>query len=169
VGAYESAAVVEPPFAAATLTAPDPAAAFAAPGQNFDPGLVELPAMPGDQPPLVAAPVSPQDAPVSTPAPASEQAHIARVALGDGVRRIAAEVRNSLDFYLAAQREEPVTRAVLCGPALEIPDFELALSRELGIDVARGEVALASPGAAGNVPTSLLAVAAGLSVPEGPQ
>jgi type IV pilus assembly protein PilM len=169
VGAYESPAAVEPPFEAATVTAPDPAAAFADPGQSFDPGLVELPAMPGDQPPLVEAPESPQHAPVSAPAPASEQTHIARVALADGVRRIAAEVRNSLDFYLAAQREEPVTRAVLCGPALEIPDFELALSRELGIEVARGEVALASPGAAGNVPTSLLAVAAGLSVPEGPQ
>jgi hypothetical protein len=41
------------------------------------------------------------------------------------------------------------------------------LARELGIVVARGEVALASPTAAGDVPPGLLAVAAGLSVPDG--
>jgi type IV pilus assembly protein PilM len=166
---YEPPAAVVAPFEADMATSLDPVAAFADPELSLAPGVVESPALPGDHAPHPDEPMSPQHAPVSPPAPASEQAHIARVALADGVRRIAAEVRNSLDFYLAAQREEPVTRAVLCGPALEIPGFELALSRELGIDVARGEVALASAGAAGNVPISVLAVAAGLSVPEGPK
>ena len=77
-------------------------------------------------------------------------------------------MRHSLDFYLAGRTDSPVTRAMLCGPALEIPGFADALSRELGITVLRGEVALASPTAAGAVPLSILPVAAGLSVADGP-
>jgi hypothetical protein len=57
----------------------------------------------------------------------------------------------------------------MCGPALDIAGFEDALSRELGILVARADIALASQSAAGRVPLSLLAVAAGLSVAEGPK
>jgi type IV pilus assembly protein PilM len=143
----------------ASLRAPDAASAFiaptpAAPPREFpDPG----PAQYSDG--------------RETPAPAtqatSDQLEVAGSALIEGVRRIAAEVRNSLDFYLAAQGGEPVRQAVLCGPALEVRGFDGALSRELGIPVARGEVALASPGAAGDVPQSLLAVAAGLSLADG--
>ena len=65
--------------------------------------------------------------------------------------------------------EEPVSRAVLTGPAPDLPGFDHALSRELDLPITRGEVALASPGAAGHVPMSRLAVAAGLSVMEGPK
>jgi Tfp pilus assembly PilM family ATPase len=93
---------------------------------------------------------------------------VARTALAEGIRRIASEVRNSLDYYMTAQGETPVTRALLCGAALDIPGFDTGLSRELGLPVERGEVALAGPDAGGNVPNSALAVAAGLSVPEGP-
>jgi type IV pilus assembly protein PilM len=92
---------------------------------------------------------------------------IARLALADGIRRIAAEVRNSLDFHLSSHGNVPVSRAVLTGPALDVSGFDLALGRELGLPLIRGEVALASPGAAGHVPMSRLAVAAGLSVSEG--
>ena len=94
---------------------------------------------------------------------------IARLALADGIRRIAAEVRNSLDFHLSSHGSAPVSRAVLTGPALDVPGFDLALGRELGLPLIRGEVALASPGAAGHVPMSRLAVAAGLSLSEGAQ
>jgi Tfp pilus assembly PilM family ATPase len=97
-----------------------------------------------------------------------DPAEAARTALIEGIRRIAVEVRNSLEFYVA-QGREPVTRAVLCGPALQIEGFDAALSRELGIPVTQGTVALASPRSAGSVPRGMLAVAAGLSVIEGPQ
>jgi type IV pilus assembly protein PilM len=98
-----------------------------------------------------------------------DQLEIARTGLADGIRRIAAEVRNSLDFHRSSRGEEPVTRAILTGPALDLAGFDEALARELDLPIARGEVALASPGAAGHVPMSRLAVAAGLSVMEGPQ
>jgi len=117
-------------------------------------------------------------APVSAPTPEepteneandAEHEEYARIALGDGVRRIAAEIRNSLDFHLGARGEGPVSRAILTGPALDLNGFDLALGREIGIPLVRGEVELASSAAGGHVPMSRLAVAAGLSVEEGPQ
>jgi type IV pilus assembly protein PilM len=99
----------------------------------------------------------------------ADQLEVARTGLADGIRRIAAEVRNSLDFHRSSRGEEPVSRAVLTGPALDLPGFDQALSRELDLPITRGEVALATPGAAGHVPMSRLAVAAGLSVMEGPK
>jgi type IV pilus assembly protein PilM len=102
-------------------------------------------------------------------AASSDHQQIARTALGDGIRRIAAEVRNSLDFHLGSHGEAPVSRAVLTGPALDLSGFDVALSRELGLPLERGVVELASPTAAGHVPMSRLAVAAGLSLLEGPK
>jgi Tfp pilus assembly PilM family ATPase len=99
----------------------------------------------------------------------AEQLEIARTGLADGIRRIAAEVRNSLDFHRSSRGEEPVSRAILTGPALDLAGFDDALARELDLPITRGEVALASPGAAGHVPMSRLAVAAGLSLMEGPK
>jgi Tfp pilus assembly PilM family ATPase len=112
--------------------------------------------------------VNPSDLMSGPPAPSVDTGRVVATALNDGIRRIASEVRHSLDFYLAGRTDTPVSRAMLCGPALEIPGFTEALSRELGIDVMRGEVALASPSAAGTVPLSVLPVAAGLSVADGP-
>jgi type IV pilus assembly protein PilM len=89
--------------------------------------------------------------------------------LANGIRRIASEVRNSLDFHLGAHGENPIARVVLTGPALDLPGFDVALGHELGLEITRADVALASPSAAGNVPISRLAVAAGLSVAEGPK
>ena len=54
----------------------------------------------------------------------SDQLEIARTGLADGIRRIAAEVRNSLDFHRASRGEEPVTRAILTGPALDLAGFD---------------------------------------------
>jgi type IV pilus assembly protein PilM len=138
--------------------------------------LVSIPL--GDQPDLTGTSVAttppsspsvnPEDLMSAPLAPSVDTGRVVGTALGDGIRRIASEVRHSLDFYLAGRTESPVTRALLCGPALEIPGFADALSRELGIPVLRGEVALASPTAAGSVPLSILPVAAGLSVADGP-
>ena len=108
-------------------------------------------------------------APALDRAATSQQLEIARTGLSDGIRRIAAEVRNSLDFHRASRGEQPVARAILTGPALDLPGFDLALARELDLPLARGAVALASPEAAGHVPMSRLAVAAGLSLAEGAQ
>jgi type IV pilus assembly protein PilM len=140
------------------------------PGEEVAPVAPSLPRV------LAPLPGSPFEAPFAGPgsqeltAPpepmALDHAQVARTTLNEGIRRIASEVRHSLDFYLAAQPDAPVTRAVLCGPALEIPGFAATLSRELGLTVLRGEVELASADA-GNVPASVLPVAAGLSVPEG--
>jgi type IV pilus assembly protein PilM len=97
------------------------------------------------------------------------QDEVARLALTDGVRRIAAEVRNSLDFHLSSHGDGAISRAVLTGPALDLPGFDVALGRELGLTLTRGAVEVADEAAAGHVPMSRLAVAAGLSVTEGPQ
>ena len=119
----------------------------------------------GSRPPDTALlPASPGE-----DASAEDQAEIARISLGDGIRRIAAEIRNSLDFHLGARGEGPVARAILTGPALDLNGFDLALGREIGIPLVRGEVELASSAASGHVPMSRLAVAAGLSVEEGPK
>ena len=125
------------------------------------------------RPALVTPPMAEREAAVGTgetgDSTATANAEVARVALADGIRRIASEVRNSLDFHLGPHAERPIARAVLTGPALDLVGFDAALGRELGLPLTRGEVALASPSAAGHVPMSRLAVAAGLSVQEGPQ
>jgi type IV pilus assembly protein PilM len=76
-------------------------------------------------------------------------------------------VRNSLDFHHGQGAGGGVTRAVLCGPALDIAGFDAALSAELGMPVAAGLVPLVTADAAGSVPASRLTIAAGLAVQEG--
>jgi type IV pilus assembly protein PilM len=152
------------PAHATPVASPDVASAFAAPaGVPQQPATPAAPGTPGH----FGSAASYDPSPMGGGVPLPDHADVALAALTEGVRRIAGEVRNSLDFYAAAQGEEPVRRAVVCGPALEVGGFVSALSRELGIPVTRGEVVLASPTAAGDVPLSLLPVAAGLSVAEG--
>ena len=55
------------------------------------------------------------------------------------------------------------------GPALDLPGFDVALGRELGLTLTRGSVDVVDEAAMGHVPMSRLAVAAGLSVQEGVQ
>jgi type IV pilus assembly protein PilM len=86
----------------------------------------------------------------------------ARRVLLDGVRRIAAEVRNSLDFHLAQGGSAVVERAILTGPATSIPGFEVALASELGLPVTVGAV----DGAPAGIDGGRLAVAAGLAIEE---
>jgi type IV pilus assembly protein PilM len=86
----------------------------------------------------------------------------ARRVLLEGVRRIAAEVRNTLDFHLAQGGSAVVERAVLTGPASSIAGFDAALASELGLPVTVGAV----DGAPAGIDGSRLAVAAGLAIEE---
>jgi type IV pilus assembly protein PilM len=87
----------------------------------------------------------------------------AREVLADGVRRIAGEVRNSLDFHAAQAPDAPeVTRVVLTGAAAGVPGFATALAEQLGLPVDVPAVA----GAPDAVGAGLLAVAAGLALEE---
>ena len=88
----------------------------------------------------------------------------ARLVLQDGVRRIAVEARNSLDFHTAQDAQPHVGRVVLTGAALSIPGFAEALSAELGLPVEP----LVLGGAPDGIAAGRLTVAAGLAVVEGP-
>ncbi|HMJ04422.1 MAG TPA: type IV pilus assembly protein PilM [Conexibacter sp.] len=92
----------------------------------------------------------------------------ARSVLVEGVRRIADEVRNSLDFYRAQAGALAAERAILTGPAVAIPGFADQLGAAIGLPVDAGTVAEARAGAYGGVEAGRLAVAAGLAVDEAP-
>jgi type IV pilus assembly protein PilM len=86
----------------------------------------------------------------------------ARQVLLDGVRRIGAEVRNSLDFHAMSGGSTSVSRAVVTGPAASVPGFAEALQSELALPVERGLVA----GAPDGIDPAAISVAAGLAVEE---
>jgi type IV pilus assembly protein PilM len=92
-------------------------------------------------------------------------AAMARTVLADGVRRIATEVRNSLDFYLAQEGGSPVERALLTGAAVEVPGFVDAMAAELGMPV---DVGMVEHENVRSVPGGRLTVAAGLATEEAP-
>jgi type IV pilus assembly protein PilM len=94
-----------------------------------------------------------------------ELAHEARAVLELGVRRIAGEVRNSLDFLSSGDADQvpAVERVVLSGPAIAIAGFAEALGERLALPVEIGDVdGVESPD------RGLYAVAAGLTVEEVP-
>jgi len=94
----------------------------------------------------------------------AEIVRTARRVLLEGARRIAAEVRNSLDFHLAQGGDGAVARAVLTGPGAEIPGLDAALASELGMPVTLGRV----EGGPNDLDGGRLAVAAGLAIAEVP-
>ncbi|UTI62552.1 type II secretion system protein GspL [Paraconexibacter antarcticus] len=85
----------------------------------------------------------------------------ARAILIDGVRRIAGEVRNSVDFHQGNGIDGGVQRCVLTGPAVAVPGFAAALAADLGLPVDAGDLRV-PPG----LEAGRLAVAAGLAVEE---
>jgi type IV pilus assembly protein PilM len=87
-----------------------------------------------------------------------------RQILLDGVRRIASEVRSSLDFHRMQEDAGTVSRAVMTGPASAIPGFDIALASELGIPVEQGLV----DGAPAGLDAGRVTVAAGLALTEAP-
>jgi type IV pilus assembly protein PilM len=86
-----------------------------------------------------------------------------RAVLAGGVREIAGEVRNSLDFH-RSQGGSAVSSVVLSGPALEISGFAQALEAELGAPLSCRRVQMAQD--AESVPAERLTIAAGLAVEE---
>ncbi len=87
-----------------------------------------------------------------------------RQVLLEGVRRIAAEVRNSLDYHQMQGTDASVARAVMTGPAAAVPGFAAALSSDLGMPVEAGVVDGAPVGLEG----ARLTIAAGLAIEESP-
>ena len=92
----------------------------------------------------------------------------ARSVLTGGVRRIAAEVRASLDFHEGQVEDGTVRRVVLTGPAVAVAGFARALEAELGLEVQERVVASAQGMNLGALDAGCLSVAAGLAVQEGP-
>jgi type IV pilus assembly protein PilM len=92
----------------------------------------------------------------------------ARDVLEEGVRKIADEVRNSLDFHTMQEGSTSVERAVLTGPAVAVPGFSERLGAEAGLPLEAGVVEEARVGAFGDIDAGRLAVAAGLTVEEVP-
>jgi type IV pilus assembly protein PilM len=92
-----------------------------------------------------------------------------RPVLSAGVREIAGEVRNSLDFHRSQEGGGEVSSVVLSGPALQIRGFSQALQSELRVPLTPQTVGLVEDGSAGSVSAARLAVAAGLAVEEAPR
>jgi len=88
-------------------------------------------------------------------------------ALETGIREIAGEVRNSLDFHRSQEGGGEVSHIVLSGCAQDIPGFTEALQSALGVEVRTRNMAVAN--SLGGVSPHRLAVAAGLAVQEAPQ
>ncbi len=107
------------------------------------------------------------DAPVAEIPGEVEIVASARSVLTDGVHHLADAVRNSLNFYRMQDASQNVDRAVLTGPAVDIPGFAEELSRQLRLPVATAVVATGET--AEDAPAARLTVAAGLAVTERPQ
>jgi type IV pilus assembly protein PilM len=90
----------------------------------------------------------------------------ARSVLSDSVRRIGAEIRNSLDFHLMQEGSAAAERVVLTGPAVAIAGFSDQLGEQIGLPLEVGLVPTASPGDLAGSEAARFAVAAGLTVEE---
>jgi type IV pilus assembly protein PilM len=86
----------------------------------------------------------------------------ARAVLTDGARRVANDVRASLDFHQAQSAVgQSVGLVLLTGPAVAVPGFAEVLERELGLSIESR--VLAGPA---DLEAARLSVAAGLAVEE---
>jgi type IV pilus assembly protein PilM len=127
--------------------------------EQAEAGPVESPHIPSEP---VLAPAAPSEA---SPQPQGAQA--VRQLLEMGVRELAGEVRNSIDFHRMQDVGGDLSSVVLSGPALAISGFAQMLSTELGMEVRTQTVGFASE-ATGHVAPEHLAIAAGLAVEEAP-
>lgn len=91
-----------------------------------------------------------------------------RAVLAEGVRRIAGEIRGSLDYHHAAEAGLAVQRVVLTGPAVAIGGFGPALARELDLAVSERVVDGGDAGGLDRLEAGRLSVAAGLAVEAAP-
>jgi type IV pilus assembly protein PilM len=90
----------------------------------------------------------------------------ARAVLESGIRAIAGEVRNSLDFHRSQESGGDVSRVILSGSALELPGFAEALQTSLGVDVQGETIGVAEGTVLSGVSAHRLAVATGLAATE---
>lgn len=90
----------------------------------------------------------------------------ARTVATEGLRRVADEIRNSLDFHRMQNDEVQVTQAVLTGPIATLSGVPEQLSAELSLPVEVGLVEESRAGALGGIEPGRAAVAAGLAVAE---
>jgi type IV pilus assembly protein PilM len=151
----------------------------AAPAQAADPTADEHDA-PLARPQAAAPEHSEEQAsePAAEPEPAYEElvaadqpsaAAEARAVVENGVRAIAGEVRNSLDFHRSQEGGADVTRVVLSGSALELAGFAEALHSSLGVDVHAATVDVVDATQLRGVSAHRLAVATGLAAAEARQ
>jgi type IV pilus assembly protein PilM len=95
----------------------------------------------------------------------------AREVLENGSRRIADEVRLSMEYYHSTVPDAPrVEAAVMAGPGIAIAGLDTLFEQELGLPVearSLGQIDV-EPGALDNVDGSHLTVAAGLALDEVP-
>lgn len=89
-----------------------------------------------------------------------------RLILENGIRDLAGEVRNSLDFHRSQGGGGEVASIVLSGPALQMPGFAEALEADLGIAVRRQGVSVPGAEELGGLTSHHLAIAAGLAAEE---
>lgn len=111
-------------------------------------------------------PVLVSEAPTEAMSPAPG-GHDVRQVLESGVRELAGEVRNSIDFHRMQDVGGSVSSVVLSGPALAISGFAQLLSTELGMEVRAQTVGFVGE-PVGHVAPENLAIAAGLAVEEAP-
>lgn len=111
----------------------------------------------------------PESSPESFSEPAEQPVIDVRPVLAGGVREIAGEVRNSLDFHRSQDGGGEVSSVILSGPALQISGFAVALQSELGVPVLPQTVGLINEDSAGSVSPEHLAVATGLATEEAPR
>ena len=123
---------------------------------------VEDDAQPDPTPDPPYSPAAPSE--VASPEPEAD----VRAVLDNGIREIAGEVRNSLDFHRSQEGGGEVSRVVLSGSALDLPGFADSLQEQLGVQVERESVRLDEQDL-GGVSVHRLAIAAGLAVEEVPQ
>jgi type IV pilus assembly protein PilM len=108
-------------------------------------------------------PVYPSAAPPEVTSQASDAD--VRTVLENGIREIAGEVRNSLEFHRSQEGGGEVSLVVLSGSALDLPGFADSLQEQLGVQVERESVRLDEHDL-GGVSAHRLAIAAGLAVEE---
>jgi type IV pilus assembly protein PilM len=107
---------------------------------------------------------------LAEPAPAADLSdEDIRAVVENGVREIAGEVRNSLDFHRTQEQGGEVSHVALSGGALDLPGFAEALQSALGMEVRKQVVGLVDANLQGKVSTNRLAVAAGLAAMEAPR
>jgi type IV pilus assembly protein PilM len=109
-----------------------------------------------------------QEQPPTDPVPQKPAIDV-RPVLSSGVREIAGEVRNSLDFHRSQDGGGEVSSIVLSGSALQISGFARALQSELRVPLIPQTVGVLDERAAGDVSAERLAVATGLAVEEAPR